>query len=217
MFSPQVMNTPPPNPLVFNKYRLRGTVTDPPFGQMCTPVERASCLANFLQFTDLCDIDEDEFVPYPPAFSPVVPTQLHSLTLPLNLHDLFDLSAGSDELYHDALSGIYPTFPVSTLRHPFRNRHLTGMSCTIQSLSRCRTSSFKLPSAINISANESIGRTETDVHMHSVRPKSMISRKSTSGNSSHVVLRFSNRNRRVFSLSRAICSIHSDARDVPRL
>lgn len=109
MFSPQMMNTPPPNPLVFNKYRLRGTVTDPaqtrrrpPFGQVRTAVKCALCLANFIQFTDLCDIDEDEFVSYPPAFSPLIPTQLHSQTLPLNLHDSFDLSAGSDELYYDA-------------------------------------------------------------------------------------------------------------------
>ncbi|KAF7797063.1 hypothetical protein EIP86_008255 [Pleurotus ostreatoroseus] len=93
MFSPQVMNTPPPNPIIFNKYRLRGTVTDPAHTRRRPP---------FGQSSDLCDIDEDEFVHYPPTFSPPIPTQLHSQTLPLNLHDPFDISATSDDLYYDA-------------------------------------------------------------------------------------------------------------------
>ena len=110
MFSPQVMNTPPPNPIVFNKYRLRGTVTDPahtrrrpPFGQVRIVAKRhLTRLTDSTQPTDLCDIDEDEFVHYPPPFSPPIPTQLHSQTLPLNLHDPFDISAASDDLYYDA-------------------------------------------------------------------------------------------------------------------
>ncbi|KAJ3558259.1 hypothetical protein NM688_g1028 [Phlebia brevispora] len=95
VFSPQVMNTPPPNPIIFNKYRLRGTVTDP------AHTRRRPA---FGQTSDLCDIDEDEFVSYPPTFSPLVPTQLHSQTLPLTLHDPFDISGMSEDMYYDAQS-----------------------------------------------------------------------------------------------------------------
>ncbi|THH32550.1 hypothetical protein EUX98_g1634 [Antrodiella citrinella] len=94
------LNTPPPKPDVLNKYRLRGTVTDPaqtrrrpPFGQ---------------QASDLCDIDEDEFAPYPPAFSPPTPGCIQSRTLPLHLSDSFNfsnISGLSDEFsYYDAVS-----------------------------------------------------------------------------------------------------------------
>lgn len=50
--------------------------------------------------TELFDIDEDEYTPYPPMFSPLAPTHIQSQTLPLSLNDPFfpscDLSALSD-------------------------------------------------------------------------------------------------------------------------
>ncbi|TCD68741.1 hypothetical protein EIP91_009887 [Steccherinum ochraceum] len=97
--SPGFMNTPPPKPSLLNKYRLRGTVTDP------AHTRRRPA---FGQVSELCDIEEDEFVPYPPAFSPATPGRIQSQTLPLHLNDSFgfnNLSNISDEVsYYDAVS-----------------------------------------------------------------------------------------------------------------
>ncbi|OCH93331.1 hypothetical protein OBBRIDRAFT_725078 [Obba rivulosa] len=67
-----ILNTPPPQPL----FRLRGSVTDPAHTRRRPAFEQNS---------ELFDIDEDEYAPYPPAF-----TQPASQTLPLNLNDPFD-------------------------------------------------------------------------------------------------------------------------------
>lgn len=55
------------------------------------------------QVSELCDIDEDEYAPYPPAFSPAA-VRFQSQTLPLNLHDTFDLTGLEDTIYYDAQS-----------------------------------------------------------------------------------------------------------------
>lgn len=69
--------------------------------------------------TELCDIDEDEYAPYPPAFSPPTPGRIQSQTLPLHLNDSFNLSNLSnlsDELiYYDAVSHFDNVPPPSDL------------------------------------------------------------------------------------------------------
>ncbi|GJE86652.1 RING-finger domain-containing protein [Phanerochaete sordida] len=93
--SPAYLNTPPPNPALFNKIRLRGTVTDP------AQTRRRPA---FGQMSELCDIEEDEFLTQPPAYFSQAPSQMHSRTLPLHLQDPFDTSVSSDALYYDAHS-----------------------------------------------------------------------------------------------------------------
>lgn len=60
------------------------------------------------QVSELCDIEEDEYAPYPPAFSPSTPGRIQSQTLPLHLNDPFNLSNLSnlsDNIsYYDAVS-----------------------------------------------------------------------------------------------------------------
>ncbi|CCM05864.1 uncharacterized protein FIBRA_08100 [Fibroporia radiculosa] len=73
--APSVINTPPPQP----GFRLRGSVTDP------AHTRRRPA---FGQVTELFDISEDEYDPYPPAFS-----TLPSQSLPLALTDPFNLSS----------------------------------------------------------------------------------------------------------------------------
>ncbi|KZT10477.1 uncharacterized protein LAESUDRAFT_644997 [Laetiporus sulphureus 93-53] len=72
---PGILNTPPPQP----SYRLRGSVTDP-----AQPRRRPT-----FEQSELFDIDEDEFAPYPPAFA----STLSSQSLPLTLHESFNLQA----------------------------------------------------------------------------------------------------------------------------
>ncbi|KAI0795443.1 hypothetical protein C8Q75DRAFT_803329 [Abortiporus biennis] len=97
--SPAYLNTPPPKPELANKYRLRGSVTDPAQTRRRPP---------FGQPTNLCDIDEDEYMPYPPEFSSPVAAHIQSQTLPLTFHDPFNLSnlsVISESLsYYDAMS-----------------------------------------------------------------------------------------------------------------
>ncbi|KAI0698464.1 hypothetical protein BC835DRAFT_1413050 [Cytidiella melzeri] len=93
--SPAFLNTPPPNQDLLKKFRLRGSNTDP------AQTRRRPA---FGQASDLCDIDEDEYMPYIEDFSsPAAITHLQSQTLPLHFHDPFDLSTLSD-VYHDAQS-----------------------------------------------------------------------------------------------------------------
>ena len=61
-------------------------------------------MSDIPQTSELCDIDEDEFAPYPPVFSPVAALPVHSQTLPLNLNDPFDVSTFSDNMYFDPSS-----------------------------------------------------------------------------------------------------------------
>ncbi|EKM56936.1 uncharacterized protein PHACADRAFT_183503 [Phanerochaete carnosa HHB-10118-sp] len=93
--SPAFLNTPPPNPALFNKIRLRGTVTDPAHTRR-RPV--------FGQVSELCDIEEDDYLLQPPAFFSQAAAQAHSQTLPLHLQDPFDTSVSSDAMYYDAYS-----------------------------------------------------------------------------------------------------------------
>jgi hypothetical protein len=53
--------------------------------------------------SDLCDIDEDEFMPYIQDFSPLPAAHFQSQTLPLHFHDPFD-TATYPEAYQDAHS-----------------------------------------------------------------------------------------------------------------
>ncbi|KAI0711264.1 hypothetical protein C8Q76DRAFT_735768 [Earliella scabrosa] len=70
-----ILNTPPPQP----GYRLRGSVTDPAHTRRRAPFEQTS---------ELYDIDEDDYAPYPQTFSPPA----HSQTLPISLNDPFNTS-----------------------------------------------------------------------------------------------------------------------------
>ncbi|KAI1798132.1 hypothetical protein LXA43DRAFT_876352 [Ganoderma leucocontextum] len=70
-----ILNTPPPQP----GYRLRGSVTDPAHTRRRPAFEQTS---------ELYDIDEDDYAPYPQTFSPPA----YSQTLPLSLHDPFNTS-----------------------------------------------------------------------------------------------------------------------------
>ncbi|KAI0764886.1 hypothetical protein C8Q74DRAFT_1006674 [Fomes fomentarius] len=70
-----ILNTPPPQP----GYRLRGSVTDPAHTRRRPAFEQTS---------ELYDIDEDDYAPYPQMFSPPA----HSQTLPLSLNDPFNTS-----------------------------------------------------------------------------------------------------------------------------
>ncbi|EJF63755.1 hypothetical protein DICSQDRAFT_101752 [Dichomitus squalens LYAD-421 SS1] len=70
-----ILNTPPPQP----GYRLRGSVTDPAHTRRRPAFEQTS---------ELYDIDEDDYAPYPQTFSPPA----HSQTLPLSLNDPFNTS-----------------------------------------------------------------------------------------------------------------------------
>lgn len=89
-----ILNTPPPQP----GYRLRGSVTDPAhtrrrpaFEQVClrrTISRQTFIYAHKLQISELYDIEEDDYAPYPQAFSPPA----HSQTLPLTLNDPFNTS-----------------------------------------------------------------------------------------------------------------------------
>ncbi|KAI0938770.1 hypothetical protein AcV5_000379 [Taiwanofungus camphoratus] len=72
---PGILNTPPPQPA----FRLRGSVTDPAHTRRRPPFEQTS---------ELFDIDEDEYTPYPPAFS-----SASSQTLPIALTDPFNLQS----------------------------------------------------------------------------------------------------------------------------
>lgn len=58
--------------------------------------------------SELCDIDEDDYMSYIEQFSPPAAADVQSQTLPLHLHDPFDMSAFS-EGYQDAQS--LPVFP----------------------------------------------------------------------------------------------------------
>ncbi|KAI0711189.1 hypothetical protein C8T65DRAFT_647830 [Cerioporus squamosus] len=70
-----ILNTPPPQP----SYHLRGSVTDPAHTRRRPAFEQTS---------ELYNIDEDDYAPYPKTFSPPA----HSQTLPLSLHDPFNTS-----------------------------------------------------------------------------------------------------------------------------
>ncbi|RDX54593.1 hypothetical protein OH76DRAFT_1397941 [Lentinus brumalis] len=70
-----ILNTPPPQP----SYHLRGSVTDPAHTRRRPAFEQTS---------ELYNIDEDAYAPYPQIFSPPA----HSQTLPLSLHDPFNTS-----------------------------------------------------------------------------------------------------------------------------
>ncbi|CAL1709165.1 unnamed protein product [Somion occarium] len=94
--SPAFLNTPPPKPAVANQFRLRGSVTDP------AQTRRRPAFGQ-LQNTELCDIDEDEFAPYPQTFPNVA-----SQTLPLAFHDSFDYSNPSESLsFYDTIPEQY--------------------------------------------------------------------------------------------------------------
>ncbi|KAI0076516.1 hypothetical protein K474DRAFT_1708111 [Panus rudis PR-1116 ss-1] len=92
--SPAFLNTPPPKAAVVNKLKLRGAVTDP------AQTRRRPAFGQLQNTTELCDIDEDEYDPYPQVF-PTVGSQ----TLPLAFQDSFDLSNISESVpYYDNLS-----------------------------------------------------------------------------------------------------------------
>ncbi|KAI0826455.1 hypothetical protein BC629DRAFT_1434869 [Irpex lacteus] len=93
--SPAFLNTPPPNPDLLSKFRLRGTVTDP---------AQTRRRPGFGQVSDLCDIDEDEYMPYLEDFpSSAMAARIQSQTLPLHFQDPFDMSELS-EMYQEAHS-----------------------------------------------------------------------------------------------------------------
>ena len=56
------------------------------------------------QMSELCDIEEDDYLPQPQVFFPQATAQIHSQTLPLHLQDPFDTSVSSDAVYYDAHS-----------------------------------------------------------------------------------------------------------------
>ncbi|PSR71453.1 hypothetical protein PHLCEN_2v12720 [Hermanssonia centrifuga] len=144
-FSPAFLNTPPPKPSILNKYRLRGTVTDPAHTRRRPAFEQAS---------ELFDINEDEYIPYPPAFSstPPVAAHLFSQTLPLNLNDPFDLSSVSDDIYYDAQSlCVYDDEPEPPSNAPFCSVCGTSSGslavlepCTHPLCSACLTSALNI-------------------------------------------------------------------------
>ncbi|KAI0053211.1 hypothetical protein FA95DRAFT_1552708 [Auriscalpium vulgare] len=86
------LNTPPPRASNINLLKLKGSFTDPAY-----PRRRPA----FGQ-TDLFDIHEDAYAPYPDSFTPS-----HSLSLPLSLNDPFDAP----------LPTISEAFPQSSLYH----------------------------------------------------------------------------------------------------
>lgn len=119
-FSPALLNTPPPNAALLNKYRMRGAATDPAhtrrrpaFGQVssnrCYLRLRFSRALVLSQTSELCDIEEDEYAPLPPAFAASNAAHIQSQTLPLHLHDPFDNSVLSERAYFDAHS--FSSFP----------------------------------------------------------------------------------------------------------
>ncbi|KAH9922550.1 hypothetical protein B0H21DRAFT_766100 [Amylocystis lapponica] len=73
--APAIMNTPPPQPA----YRLRGSLTDPAHTRRRPAFEQTS---------ELFDIDEDEYTPYPPVFNSAA-----SQSLPLGFNDPFSIHA----------------------------------------------------------------------------------------------------------------------------
>ncbi|GBE87667.1 hypothetical protein SCP_1103440 [Sparassis crispa] len=73
---PGILNTPPSQP----SFRLRGSLTDPAHTRRRPPFDQTS---------ELFNIDEDEYAPYPPTFSSSVSTQ----AIPLALTDPFGLHA----------------------------------------------------------------------------------------------------------------------------
>ncbi|KAH9831159.1 uncharacterized protein C8Q71DRAFT_861894 [Rhodofomes roseus] len=93
---PTVLDTPPPQP----GFGLRGSVTDP---------ARLRRRPTFEQ-TDLFDIDENDYAPYPQAFVPVVANQSLplSLTQHFNLQQDFSAISESAQLYEPSF---YPTEP----------------------------------------------------------------------------------------------------------
>ncbi|KAI0088830.1 hypothetical protein BDY19DRAFT_149916 [Irpex rosettiformis] len=99
--SPEFLNTPPPNPALLNKFRLRGTMTDP------AQTRRRPA---FEQVSELCDIDEDEYMPYIEDLSSPTASRIQSQTLPLHFQDPFDMSDVS-EMYQEMHSlPVLPTF-----------------------------------------------------------------------------------------------------------
>ncbi|OSX63296.1 hypothetical protein POSPLADRAFT_1073992 [Postia placenta MAD-698-R-SB12] len=90
---PSSLETPPPQPA----FMLRGSVTDPAHTRRRPPFEQA---------TELFDIDEDEYTPYPPAFSSPLPSQ----SLPLSLNDPFNLSGDISSMSEPVLYYETPAF-----------------------------------------------------------------------------------------------------------
>ncbi|KAI0341472.1 hypothetical protein BDW22DRAFT_308583 [Trametopsis cervina] len=118
--SPAFLNTPPPNPDLLNHFRIRGAVTDP---------AQTRRRPDFGQASELCDIDEDEYMPYYDDFSDPVPSHIQSQTLPLHFHDPFDIS-GHSEMYQEAQSlPVLPVFEVEQPQH--RSPPDTSPACSV--------------------------------------------------------------------------------------
>ncbi|KZT68951.1 hypothetical protein DAEQUDRAFT_307771 [Daedalea quercina L-15889] len=99
---PVIMDTPPPQPA----FRLRGSVTDP---------ARLRRRPTFEQ-TDLFDIDENDYAPYPQAFVPVVANQSLPLSLTQHFNLASDLSTISEaaQLYDPSFYPSQPEGPKET-------------------------------------------------------------------------------------------------------
>ncbi|KAI0249726.1 hypothetical protein BJV78DRAFT_1129157 [Lactifluus subvellereus] len=94
------LNTPSPRVSNVNFLKIKGSLTDP------APTRRRSALGQ----TNLFDIDENSYVPYPSSFS-----HAETLALPLSLNDPFD----------------HPNVPFEAVDYP----HSSTPSCNPESLS----------------------------------------------------------------------------------
>ncbi|EMD31900.1 hypothetical protein CERSUDRAFT_119204 [Gelatoporia subvermispora B] len=135
-----ILNTPPPQPL----FRLRGSVTDPAHTRRRPAFEQNS---------ELFDIEEDEYAPYPPAF-----TQPASQTLPLALNDPFetdlsDLSGISEPMQlYETPDYAVETPPMSAQANPTNCSVCGSTGGSLAILEPCRhpLCSACLTSALNI-------------------------------------------------------------------
>ncbi|KAA1473657.1 hypothetical protein DENSPDRAFT_285976 [Dentipellis sp. KUC8613] len=101
----QALNTPPPRPADVSRLKLKGSLSDPAYPRRRPAFGQTP--------TNLFDIDEDEFTPYPSSFSPSQP-RTHSLAL----NDPFDSPApsfgfGFTQDTFQPLPAAFPCMPVS--------------------------------------------------------------------------------------------------------
>jgi hypothetical protein len=90
------LNTPPPNASIINKLKIKGNLTEPPAPRRRQLAHSVRCSLmvwcmlpeepSLQTASELFDIDEDEYAPYPQAFS--APNQQYGFPIPI--HDPFN-------------------------------------------------------------------------------------------------------------------------------
>ncbi|KAF9652286.1 hypothetical protein BDM02DRAFT_3089366 [Thelephora ganbajun] len=133
------LNTPSPNASIISKLKIKGSTTEP-------PAPRRRFLAQPIT-SELCDIDEDEYTPYPPAF----PTANQTYGQPLYINDPFN--ATNIPAFGEPAFSVEDSIPFQVIKPEVSSCSICGLRantlailepCTHPLCSACLTSALNI-------------------------------------------------------------------------